>query len=45
VIYHRPWFRDYVNFRKVRELRISAAEYAKVEEPYRGWFADYVREA
>jgi ectoine hydroxylase-related dioxygenase (phytanoyl-CoA dioxygenase family) len=38
VIYHRPWFKDYVNFAKVRELRISAEEYSNIPATYQKWF-------
>jgi ectoine hydroxylase-related dioxygenase (phytanoyl-CoA dioxygenase family) len=38
VIYHRPWFRDSVNFSKVRELVVPALEYANIPEAYRSWF-------
>jgi ectoine hydroxylase-related dioxygenase (phytanoyl-CoA dioxygenase family) len=38
LIYHRPWFKDYVNFVKVRELVVSAQEQGNIPEPYRSWF-------
>lgn len=38
LIYHRPWFKDYVNFSKVRELVVAAHEYEKIPELYRRWF-------
>ncbi len=37
-VYHRPWFKDFVNFRKFAALRISAEEFANVPEDYREWF-------
>ncbi|MCP4304356.1 MAG: phytanoyl-CoA dioxygenase [bacterium] len=42
VIYHRPWFHDYVNFQRVKPLRISADEYSKVPTEYKHWFGSYV---
>jgi ectoine hydroxylase-related dioxygenase (phytanoyl-CoA dioxygenase family) len=39
VIYHRPWFKDYVNYRKVRGLRAPAEEHAKIPAAYRRWFS------
>jgi ectoine hydroxylase-related dioxygenase (phytanoyl-CoA dioxygenase family) len=39
VIYHRPWFKDYVNFLKVRELRLSAKERSNIPAAYQKWFA------
>jgi ectoine hydroxylase-related dioxygenase (phytanoyl-CoA dioxygenase family) len=38
VIYHRPWFKDYVNFVKVRELRVSDEEYSNIPRVYQKWF-------
>jgi ectoine hydroxylase-related dioxygenase (phytanoyl-CoA dioxygenase family) len=36
--YYRPWFKDYVNFRKVRELYVPTEEQANIPEAYRRWF-------
>jgi ectoine hydroxylase-related dioxygenase (phytanoyl-CoA dioxygenase family) len=38
VIYQRPWFKDYVNFLKVRELRVPAKERANIPAAYQRWF-------
>jgi ectoine hydroxylase-related dioxygenase (phytanoyl-CoA dioxygenase family) len=38
LIYHRPWFKDYVNFKKVRELVVAAREYGNIPEAYQRWF-------
>jgi ectoine hydroxylase-related dioxygenase (phytanoyl-CoA dioxygenase family) len=38
VIYQRPWFKDYVNFKKVREIRASAEDHKKIPTAYRAWF-------
>ncbi len=39
VIYHRPWFRDYVNFQKQPAVRMSRAEARRVPEAHRALFA------
>lgn len=41
-VYHRPWFKDYVNFRKFQGLRISAEELAAVPEYFQEWFEGFV---
>jgi ectoine hydroxylase-related dioxygenase (phytanoyl-CoA dioxygenase family) len=38
LIYHRPWFKDYVNFLKVKELLVPAEEYGYIPQPYQKWF-------
>jgi ectoine hydroxylase-related dioxygenase (phytanoyl-CoA dioxygenase family) len=38
VIYQRPWFKDYVNFQKVRELRAPVEEHENIPTAYRKWF-------
>jgi len=39
LIYHRPWFRDYVNFKKQPAVRISKAEVELVPPEHRSLFA------
>jgi len=36
--YQRPWFRDYANFQKVRELTIPVRELECVPDAYKRWF-------
>ena len=38
VIYHRPWFKDYVNYLKVRGLRAPAEEHSNIPAAYQRWF-------
>lgn len=38
VIYQRPWFKDYVNYLKVRELRTSVEEHSKIPATFQRWF-------
>ena len=40
--YHRPWFKDCVNFVKIRELLVPVEEYGNVPEAYQRWFRPYV---
>jgi ectoine hydroxylase-related dioxygenase (phytanoyl-CoA dioxygenase family) len=42
IIYHRPWFKDYVNFSMVTELAVSAEEYENIPDAYKSWFRSYV---
>ena len=42
VIYHRPWFKDYVNYLKVRELRAPAEEHSNIPRVYQRWFTPYI---
>ena len=37
-IYHRPWFKDYVNYLKIRELRASPEERVRIPECFQKWF-------
>lgn len=39
ITYHRPWFRDYVNFQKIREIRAVDRAHADIPITYRRWFA------
>lgn len=39
LVYHRPWFKDYLNYRKQPFLIISRKEYQKIPDCYRGLFA------
>jgi ectoine hydroxylase-related dioxygenase (phytanoyl-CoA dioxygenase family) len=39
--YHRPWFKDYVNFVKVKELVVPAHEYGNIPKVYQRWFKPY----
>ena len=38
LVYHRPWFKDYVNFVKVRELLVSVEEHVNIPEAFQKWF-------
>jgi hypothetical protein len=38
VVYHRPWFKDYVNYLRVEQLRTPAEEHSKIPTAFRGWF-------
>ena len=38
LIYHRPWFKDYVNFLKVLEISVPTGEIDSIPEAYRKWF-------
>jgi hypothetical protein len=40
--YYRPWFKDYVNFIKVKQLLVSAREYENIPEAYRSWFTSCI---
>lgn len=39
LVYHRPWFKDYRNYKKQPFLIISKRQYQKIPECYRGMFA------
>jgi ectoine hydroxylase-related dioxygenase (phytanoyl-CoA dioxygenase family) len=38
IVYHRSWFKDYVNILKVKELCASAKEFANIPQGYQRWF-------
>jgi ectoine hydroxylase-related dioxygenase (phytanoyl-CoA dioxygenase family) len=39
LVYHRPWFKDCVNFLKIRELRVPVEERASIPVGYQSWFS------
>ncbi len=39
VVYSKPWFRDYVNFRNQSPLRVSREDYEKMSAQHRALFA------